>query len=278
MSEEQTWLLALPIEQLGQACKAAGVRVDGFRSLTQVPRLLLERQIMLVLGRQRGPARSIKLRSALGNAWRERYPALHDLLKAGLLPEPGDERPPVERWGEWLVDLCRTFGRAPVQMGMQLLDLPWADQELVAELAPYLSAELPLIPVAAEPDPATAAPEEERRSVTAQPEWRQERNQLRARLKSLAQENQALQRARTSAEYRAAHYQAQVEQVRAEMEQLANREDWPQPKLLVQRLIRGLMEARRQILDLELANHELRRLGQEAKGEPSAERAETEAE
>jgi predicted RNase H-like nuclease (RuvC/YqgF family) len=108
--------------------------------------------------------------------------------------------------------------------------------------------------VAAEADPPPLPAEE---PGTRAEEWRQERALLRAKLKTLSQENQALQRARTSAEHRAAHYQAQVERVREEIEELIQRSDWPKPTIMVQRLIRGMMEARRQILDLELANAEL---------------------
>ncbi|HLO03367.1 MAG TPA: hypothetical protein VK191_09670 [Symbiobacteriaceae bacterium] len=280
MTEEQTWLIALSIEQLGQACKAAGVKVDGFRHLNLVPRLLLERQIMMVLNRHRGQARSAKLRAALGSAWRERYPALEGLLKGGLTPAAGDERPELERWGEWLAGLCRTFGRAPVQMGVQVMDLPWAENERLSQLEPYWPADVALMPTPAAPEgvePTTEVEEDEEATVALRPEWRQERSQLRAKLKSLAQENQGLQRARTSAEYRAAHYQAQVEQVRVEMEALANRTDWPHPRMMVQRLIHGLMEARRQILDLEMANAELRlALGQTPEAEAAADMEESE--
>lgn len=257
MSEEGTWLLALSVTELAQVCKAVGLKVDGFRNLTLVPRLLLERQMMQVLNRQRGELWSAKLRSALERAWRERYPALQGLMKAGLTPAGDQERAEVERWGEWLVGLCRTFGRAPVEMGVQVADLPWAEPELLAALDEYWPADLPPVPpvdgpAVVVPPTAVEAP------LEAPAEWRIERSQLRAELKSLRQENQTLQRARTSAEHRIAHYQSQVEQVRAEMEALANRTEWPHPKMLVQRLIRGLMEARRQILDLELANAELR--------------------
>lgn len=281
MSEEQTWLLALSATQLGQACKAAGLKVDGFRNLALVPRLLLERQIMLVLNRQRVHARSAKLRSALRKAWEERYPALSGVLLAGLTPSGEGEQPEVERWGEWLVGLCRTFGRAPVQMGVQVASLPWLDDQLLAALESYWPADLPpmLEPVAPEVDEPAPAPESAPEVAPA--EWRVERSQLRAELKSLRLENQGLQRARTSAEHRAAHYQAQVEQVRSELEALANRADWPHPKMLVQRLIRGLMEARRQILDLELANAELRMalgVGQTPEDEAAAEMLEPELE
>lgn len=282
MSEEQTWLLALSSEQLGQASRAARVKVDGFRNLSVVPRPLLERQIMMVLGRQRGHDRSAKLRSALGSTWRERYPALFGLLKAGVTTAAGDDRPEVQRWGDWLAGLCRTFGRAPVQMGVQVVDLPWADNELLAKLEPYWPVDLPLMPEPVAPEAGEPAAEEsaaEVQSAGAPPEWRLERREWRAKLKSLTQENQALQRARTSAEHRAAHFQTQVEQVRAEMEALANRTDWPPPKMLVQRLIRGLMDARRQILDLEIANAELRlALGQPSEAEAAAEMAEPEEE
>jgi hypothetical protein len=268
VSEEQSWLIALSMEELSEACKAAGVKVAGFRHLTQVPRLLLERQIQTILTKHGGQTRSAKLREALAKAWRERYPTLARVAQTGLA-EPVDDRSEFERVGEWLAGLSRAFGRAPVLMGVGLheIKLPLAvvGEEFFHQLESYWPADAPLLPAPAAPPeaaPEAAAPvprpEEEVVAAEERSEWRQERGPLRAKLKSLSQENQALQRARTSAEHRAAHYQSLVQQARAEMEALASRTDWPQPAIMTQRLIRGLMEARRRILELELANTELR--------------------
>lgn len=281
MNEEQGWLIALATDQLAAACQAASIKVDGFRHLQQVPRLLLQRQIITILTKQRGYGRTVRLRTALAALWRERYAALAERLKSGPPTAAAEGEEVAEAPSDWLAELCRVHGRAPVQMGLQVEELPWATGEELSRLIAAWPADLPLVQEPAEPvaseaaaDPATESESLEGEPApmveSERPDWRQERAQLRARLKSQAQEIRELQRARTSAEHRAAHYIAQVEQVRTEMEALTNRTDWPQPRQLVQRLIRGLMGARQQILDLERSNAELR----EALGQGTEEPAE----
>jgi hypothetical protein len=260
VSEEQQWLTCLSTDQLVAACKEAGVKVDGFRQLAMVPRLLLERYVTSVLTKKPWQTRAMKLRTALKSRWQERFAALATALEAG--PPAGEGEDP-ERWGEWLSGLSRQFGRAPVLMGLNLTDVlvppATTDPSFLERLDPFwpmLTAEGAPPPDAEDAEPVPA-PVQEEALDPRHGEWRQERALLRAKLKALAQENQALQRARTSAEHRVAHYQSQVERVREELDGIVQRTDWPRPTLLVQRLIRGMMEARRQILDLELEKAEL---------------------
>lgn len=257
MSEEEQWLHCLSTEQLVLACKEAGVKVDGFRQIAMVPRLLLERHLMSVLTKNPWHSRAMKLRGALKQRWEERYPILAGVLQAGL-PGTAGEEPDAGRWGQWLAGLSRQFGRAPVLAGLNLTEAlvqaATADPAFLERLEPFWQqpeAQGAVVPelIAAE---AELEPTQEQTADPREEEWRRERAALRAKIKALTQENQALQRARTAAEQRAVHYQSQVERVREEMERLGERSDWPSPTLMVQRLIRGLMEARRQVLDLEL--------------------------
>jgi hypothetical protein len=252
-------LVSLTSEELIQACRAAGVGVRGFRDPGQVPRSLLERTALIVLNKQGWHPHAADFREALARRWRRHHPAAADLF-AGL-----EETEPPEGWDGWILATGRRFGWRPVMEGLAFHLVPaglrdWIDRQGVeglvavweAEKVPEVLVDAESARVAAnarESAPAEADRGEPEGSDTS--DWKRERAALRAKMRALQEENRQLQRARTAAEHRALHYQELIERMKREIAAVAGRDDWPQPSRLVQRLVAGILEARREIMALQ---------------------------
>jgi hypothetical protein len=251
-------LASLSGEELIQACRQAGVGVRGFRDPGQVPRSLLERTALIVLNKPGWHPYAAEFREALARRWRRRHPSAAELF-AGL-----NETEPAEGWDGWILEAGRRFGWRPVMEGLTFHLVPaglraWIDRQgMKGLMAVWEAEEVPEVAMGAE---STRVPANVRESAAAeadrgQPEtsdtsdWKRERAALRAKIRALQEENRALQRARTAAEHRALHYQEQVERMKREIATVVDRNDWPQPSRLVQRLVSGILEARREILTL----------------------------